>query len=359
MLNHLGEKRKVREMFPLTVNPRSVRATDFPTNGTQEEQWCFLVNYALLAPSEYNTQPWLFRVHDNSLELSVDSTRSVPVVDPEGRELLISCGAAICNLRLALRHFGYLARVESHLLKHYPDLIVRLSLGEKEPATSEEERLFAAIPLRHTNRSLYEDRPVPADTLERMKTLAGHEGAWLEVIQKAPVREAITDLIVAGDQQQWADRCFREELAQWIHPRETTSTDGLPGAVNAKGSIHEMTSPFIVRTFDLWKQEAARDRQLIAGAPVLLALGTFADTPEDWFSAGMATEQVLLEACASGLQTSFVKQPIEVPSLRGKLQQLLARQDYPQLLIRAGYAEKTTIDTPRRCVQDVLIQEEK
>ena len=79
---------------------------------------------------------------------------------------------------------------------------------------------------------------------------------------------------------------------------------------------HRLSHNLGVRTFDLWREEAARDRQLAAGAPLLAVLGTFNDTPGDWFLAGRAAEHVLLEACASGLQTSFVNQPIEVPSLR-------------------------------------------
>src|SRR5581483_7146522 len=136
----------------------------------------------------------------------------------------------------------------------------------------------------------------------------------------------------AGDRRQWADKRFRRELATWVHPRKGGNADGLPGDVRAKGSLGEMTDPFFIRTFDLWREEAARDRQLAAGAPLLAVLGTFNDTPGDWFMAGMAVERILLEACASGLQTSFVNQPIEVPSLRSWLCRALGRRDFPQMV---------------------------
>src|SRR5260370_31488477 len=105
-------REKEQEMFPLTTNPRTSVETDFPATGTPAEQWCFLLNYALLAPSEYNTQPWMFRVQGNSVELSADYSRRLPVVDPEDRELLISCGASCYNLRLAARHFGFQSTME-------------------------------------------------------------------------------------------------------------------------------------------------------------------------------------------------------------------------------------------------------
>ncbi len=342
-------------MVLLTANPRNINEADFPTEGTPEEQWLFLLNYALLAPSEYNTQPWRFRVQGDIVELCMDPSRRLPVVDPEDREMLISCGAACLNLRLAARHFGYLAWMESFILNEQPEILVRLGLGTRQEVTEEDERLFAAIPRRHTNRSVYEARSVPEKVLAHLQHEAGREGTWLHLVQDEETRQSITRLIVAGDREQWADKRFRHELAEWVHPRGAESADGLPGSAQAKGSIRQMTSPFVVRTFDLWREEAARNRQFTAGAPVLAVLGTFSDTRADWFNAGKALERVLLRACASSLQTSFVNQPIEVPSLRTWLRQILGRDDFPHLIIRMGYG-KPSITTPRRCVQDVLLK---
>jgi len=342
-------------MVSLTANPRNINEADFPAAGTPEEQWLFLLNYALLAPSEYNTQPWRFRVQGETVELSLDSSRCLSVVDPENREMLISCGAACLNLRLAARHFGYLAWMESFILNDQPEILVRLGLGTREATTAEDERLFQAIPLRHTNRSVYDERSVAESVLTQLQREAGREGTWLHLVQDDETRQAITRLIVAGDREQWADKRFRHELAEWVHPRGEESADGLPGSAQAKGSIRQMTSPFVVRTFDLWREEAARDRQLTAGAPVLAVLGTFSDHRADWFNAGKALERVLLGACSSGLQTSFVNQPIEVPSLRTWLRQILGRDDFPHLVIRMGYGEPSVL-TPRRCVQDVLLE---
>ncbi|MBO0784056.1 MAG: hypothetical protein J2P37_35060, partial [Ktedonobacteraceae bacterium] len=82
-----------------SMNPLTISEEDFPKTGTPGEQLRFLLNYALLAPSEYNTQPWLFRVKENVIELYADTSRRLPVVDPDGREMIISCGAACYNLR--------------------------------------------------------------------------------------------------------------------------------------------------------------------------------------------------------------------------------------------------------------------
>ena len=342
-------------MLPLTTDPRTIVEADFPATGTPVQHWCFLLNYALLAPSEYNTQPWKFRVHESGVDLCADYSRRLPIVDPEDRELLISCGAACLNLRLAARHFGYEVRLEYGALDNRPELLARLHFEAKEPATPEEDRLFAAIARRQSNRSYYQDQGVPEAVLDTLQALARQEGTWLQLVQEPRARKAVADLIVAGDRRQWADLRFRHELAEWVHPRAAGNGDGLPASVHAKGSFREISSSFVVRTFDLWRAEAAKDRQLVAGAPVLAVLGTFADTPTDWFMAGMAVERVLLEVCASGLQSSFVNQPIEVASLRSWLKQALECSDFPQLVLRIGYAAPAPF-TPRRCVQEVLVK---
>lgn len=128
--------------------------------------------------------------------------------------MLISCGAACLNLRLAARHFGYLVWMESFILNEQPEILVRLGLGTRQEVTEEDERLFAAIPLRHTNRSVCEERNLPEKVLTQLQHEAGRGGTWLQLVQDEPTRQAITQLIVAGDREQWADKRFRHELAE-------------------------------------------------------------------------------------------------------------------------------------------------
>lgn len=345
-------------MMLLTADPRTVIEADFPAAGTPAEQWRFLLNYAVLAPSEYNTQPWLFSIRGESLELFADYTRRLPVVDPEDRELLIGCSAACLNLRLAVRHFGTRETLECFFTDQAkPTLLVRFGFGAKWTPTDEENWLFSAILRRHTNRSLFETRAIPQSVLDRMQALAGLEGAWLHPVQDESTRKAIADLILEGDWQQWTQRNFREELAPWLHFGDTDAVDGLPGSARPRGSAQGTDNPLVARTFDLWseKAEEGRDQHLAAGAPVLAVLGTYTDTPGDWFAAGMAAERVLLEACASGLQASFVNQPIEIPLLRTRLCHVLERRDFPQLVLRIGYGDPAP-STPRRSVRDVLLE---
>ncbi len=75
------------------------------------DQVDYLLATAARAPSVHNTQPWRFRVGQYEIELFADQRRKLRV-DPAGREMLISCGAALFGLRLAVRSLGYLPVVE-------------------------------------------------------------------------------------------------------------------------------------------------------------------------------------------------------------------------------------------------------
>jgi hypothetical protein len=91
----------------------NVSESQFPKDGTKTKQLKFLLNYAILAPSSHNTQPWLFKITgDNTVELYADRTRALALVDPTDRALTISCGAALSHLQIAIRHFGYAYKVE-------------------------------------------------------------------------------------------------------------------------------------------------------------------------------------------------------------------------------------------------------
>jgi nitroreductase family protein len=341
-------------MFDLRANPWTVLEADFPITGTPAEQLHFLLSYAVLAPSEYNTQPWLFKVTNRTIELYTDRSRRLPRLDPDDRELTISCGAACLNLRLALRHFGYADEVNFHFQQDTPDLLARVSLGRRRRATREEHELFHAILRRRTNRQAFEDRAVPPTLLSTLKEIAGREGVWFQVVRGEEARQAVANLIATGDRVQWADKQFRQELAQWVRPRGLESHDGLPGYAHAKGTFASSVSPFVVRTFNMGDGEAARGRQLAAGSPVLAVLGTFGDSRSDWFSTGQAVEKVILGARAEGIWASFVNQPIEVPSLRTTLCEILGRPGFPQIVLRMGYGPEVA-PTPRRSVSEVLL----
>src|SRR5918994_1571443 len=149
----------------------NVSESQFPKDRIKTEQLKFLLNYAILAPSSHNTQPWLFKIKgDNIIELYADRTRGLPLVDPVDRALIISCGAALSHLLIAIRHFGYAYKLELFPgSNNEKDLISRIIVADderKEP-NSEENALFESITKRRTNRLKFEDIELEGSLISR------------------------------------------------------------------------------------------------------------------------------------------------------------------------------------------------
>jgi len=336
------------------TSPWQIDEEAFPVEGNDDWKLAWLVRWAVLAPSGHNTQPWIFRVENETLELYADRTRALPVVDPEDRELTISCGAALFHLWLALRHFGHAGDVELQPEIGNVDLLARVRLGEVRQPRAEEELLFTQIRRRHTHRGPFDPRPLSPGLIAALQAAAAEEGAWLHVLEGEEIRGAVAGLIAEGDRLQWSNPDFRRELAAWTHPNHSRSQDGIPGYALGMSEAASLASPLLVRTFDLGQGRAARDRELAAGSPVLAVLGTDEEDTLAWLEAGEALARVLLRARRDGVWASFLNQPVEVPELRAELREVLGRSGHPQMILRLGTSETTPRPTPRRGVAEVL-----
>jgi nitroreductase len=314
-----------------------------------------VVKYAALAPSSHNSQPWAFRAADDALELFADRTRALPRVDPRDRALIISCGAALFHARIALRSFGYQDEVELFPDRRNRDLLAQMRPGDRHDPTAEERSLFHAIPRRRTYRFPFEPTPVAEPLVAELQHAAAEEDAWFRVLEGAAVRDVVANLVSQGDRIQMADPGIRRELAAWTRSNTSRATDGIPGYVLGFGAVKAAAGPLVLRAFDVGKGQAARDRNLALGSPLLAVLGSFADSPYDWLVTGQALGRVLLRARVDGVFASFLNQPIEVPTLRAQLQVITGAHHFPQLLLRMGYATGETRATPRRRLADVLM----
>lgn len=308
-------------------------------------QW---LDCAARAPSSHNTQPWRFRVGPDFVELLADRRRSLRVVDPEDRELVISCGASLLHLCVAAAHGGAGADVTLLPRPADPDClaIVRWNVV---PPDAELGALFAAIAGRRTYRRRFAAAEVPTGAQRALAAAAAAHGAWLHVVTGDAERRAVASLVAEGDTTQWRDPAFRRELAAWLHP--ATAGDGLvvPGLVAP-------LAQFVVRTFDIGRRVAAKDHGLAQGSPLLVVLGTAGDGPRDWLEAGQSLARLLLVAGTHGLQASYLNQPVEVPALRDKLRARCGRLGHPQLLLRLGVPQGSVAPAPRRPLHEVVEQ---
>lgn len=330
---------------------------EFPVRGLPIEKLAYFLRYAILAPSSHNSQPWRFRLTDDAVELLADRSRALPVVDPDDRELTMSCGAALLTLRAVIRHHGFLPEVELFPDEGDPDLLARIRLGDPRPPARADRLLFWAISARQTTRTAFSERPVPDELIAELRLAVEEEGAQLRILEFDEERGQLADLVAEGDKRQFGDGSFRRELAAWMHGSRHRSQDGMPVAsLDIPGPIQPI-APLVIRTFDVGKGAAAHDRKIADGSPVLAVLGTAGDEPRDWLVAGQALGRLLLRAAQDGISASFLNQPIEVAELRAPVSQL-AQVGVPQLVLRMGYGRPVK-PTPRRPLRDVVQLDEE
>ena len=305
------------------------------------------VRSATAAPSLHNSQPWLFHIGDDRVDVYADRRRQLEVLDPAGRELLISVGAAVFTLRLAMQHQGYRPELSPFPDHAEPDLVAQVVAGPPAAPTRDVDRLAAAIAHRHTNRWPFARSVVSMDAIEHLTGAAGREGATLSVATAAS-RNAILTLSQSADRLLRSKGGYRAELARWTGPRAGLH-DGVPAAAIGPWDALE-TMP--VRDFGLLQPQLRRATEHFEPYPTIMVLATDGDSPEDWVRAGQALQRVLLTATWLQLATTPISQPVEIPAIRELLSDIhLGR--WAQMVLRVGYGRPTAA-TPRRPLADVL-----
>ncbi|MFM0136276.1 Acg family FMN-binding oxidoreductase [Caballeronia grimmiae] len=332
----------------------NIKETDLPPLADGAAKLRFALHYAALAPSNHNTQPWRFLADGTSVMLRADRTRALAVVDPHHRELIIGCGAALFNLRVALERFGLGYKITLLPDQLDADLLAHVRVVHEGKNGFGIAALFDAITRRVTTREAFDPAPVPADMQDALVGAAIAEGVNAVSITGTPGRERIAELVARADHLQFRDARFRRELVRWIDPPRRG--DGMPAYASGVSALLDFASPIAssaIRTFDLGKGAAAARCRLVEHSPMLLCIGTVEDNPSAWLAVGQALERVLLTAVRLGLSVSYLNQPIEVDELRDALRLEAAIDAFPQVLLRLGKGPSSA-HTPRRSMSEMV-----
>ncbi|MET0134715.1 MAG: NAD(P)H nitroreductase [Kibdelosporangium sp.] len=309
---------------------------------------------AIRAPSVHNSQPWRWRVGDSSLHLYADWSRHLTATDPDGRDLVVSCGASLHHLRVALAALGWGTRVHRIPNPGDPDHLAAVELYEREPV-ADDIPLAAAIPRRHTDRRLYSSWPVPDLLLEQLAKHATEEGSVLRSATDPAIRLRLASAIAEADRLQARDPDYLSELVEWSG-RHCGATDGVPAGVTPL--VYEGYGDLAMRRFAGAGLAQPKGAYADPDAGALVVLGTAADDLPSRLRAGEAASAVLLRATSFGLATCPLTQPLEVPSIREELRmQVLDGALFPQLVLRIGWAHISASPLPptaRRPVAEIF-----
>jgi hypothetical protein len=305
---------------------------------TAEEIARHVVARAVWAPSVNNTQPWRFTAGENQISLHADTGRQLRVADPDGREMMISCGAALFTVRLALRELGYVPQARVLPEPDAPALVARVSWGQRVPADEFERLLSRQVRSRRTHRGGFDLEPLPQDLLAALRGAAAREGAALRIVADDGRRAALAAAVQTAERELRMDVRRAAELARWTPAPGSACSDGVPATSYPARAEH--TEPYFPgRDFAHghgWGLPPLSTAASVRSAGVVGLLTTDADRPADWVHAGQALQRILLTASAGGAAVALHSQPFELPLLREFVRTRLSDGAYPHLMLRIG-----------------------
>ncbi|GIH21754.1 NAD(P)H nitroreductase [Acrocarpospora phusangensis] len=314
-----------------------------------------VVEAAAWAPSVHNSQPWSFALDEDEIILRADTDRRLRAADPEGRELLLSCGAALFNVRTAIRATGCEPLVRMLPDPDRPALVARVRIGPAGAVEEETKMLREEIPRRRTHRAGFIPRPVPPRLLDLLVKEAEREGARLTPVRSVGAVRVLAALTSAAQDVQAQDRSFSLEMIRWGRPPGSRHRDGVPA--DAYPQQARRTYPhFAQRDYARGQGWGDRgDQPMATQTGVVALLTTGGDTRADWIQAGQALQAVLLHASAYGVCAAFHTQLLEFRHLRDFVREELCSPEFPQMVMRLGYPVRHTRGV-RRTLPDVLEQ---
>ncbi|GAB3226265.1 Acg family FMN-binding oxidoreductase [Mycolicibacterium hippocampi] len=303
------------------------------------------------APSVHNSQPWQWRLGHDSLHLYANRELLLPHTDPDARDLMLSCGAALNHCVVALAALGWQTKVHRFPRPDESDHLAALQMHPYPPADLD-VALAAAIPRRRTDRRHYSPWPVPRGDVALMGARAARAGVTLRRVDDL---DGLKRVVNQAAFQHGTDKEYLAELATWSG--RYASTAGVP-AKSVPGS--DGTGPIPTRTFAGGVLEQVPNTDPEDEHAVVVALGTVDDEPLSRLRAGEATSIVLLTATALGLASCPITEPLEIAATREVLRSdVFGAEGHPQMLLRIGWAPVNADPlpaTPRRALSDVVVR---
>ncbi|MGV9861301.1 Acg family FMN-binding oxidoreductase [Rhodococcus koreensis] len=306
------------------------------------------VDLACRAPSVHNSQPWQWTYSDGRLDLHTDRGRLLASTDPKGRQLVVSCGAALHHLETALTALRWTADIE-----RLPDglrsgHLATIRFQHDAHPRSHDFDLLSAIRHRYSDRRPFGPLSVKTPLPRTQPDVVRAPGVHLTVLppEARATLAAATEITAAARRY---DTAYHTELHWWAG--HSIPSGGIPP--NALATAENLSRVDIGRGFPAGRDNDSAEE---IDRSTVLVVSTDADWRPDWLRAGEALSAVLLEATVEGLATCPLTHMTELRQSRELIRELLPDRGFPQALIRLGVTDRklTPRQTPRRPTDSVL-----
>jgi len=339
-----------------------------------------LVRAGILAASPHNTQPWLFRVQGNTIDVLAHTSRNTGALDPYLRELHIGLGCALENICVAAPTAGFAATIEpvdgtlgSQSAALAPQ---RVATVHCSPASLAAHPLYSSLPNRHTNRTPYLMRALPDLFLQQLLALSqSRPDTKVFLFTASDERKQVVDLVSLCDATVYADKAVGEGTVPWERVFKWKDVEqqrdgitlpdyGVPHATAAL--LYSLPKPLELAVMSRTDKDSYP--KLLAASP-LFGIIAVRDryAVAQCLEAGRLWEHAHLLATAQGIAARPINEAVELIDIENaegrprvtepKLAALTGDSSWqPTFMFRMGYAAKAAPASPRRGLEMVLQQ---
>lgn len=323
----------------------------YPTSGSLEDKVRFWLQYAVLAPSAHNNQPWQVTISDHVVTLRPDMSL---VSSGTPRLTVISLGAFVENFAEAAAHFGY--SVEIRPLPHATNLKTLAIQMHIADGVDADQHSFSGITKRHTNRGEYNPEPLPATVMDQLCAVPAERGVSIHFLTDEGSREQIAKMAGQGMRIAVSLPPLRRELARFVNWKREGSDIGMYVEAMVRDPAEAETGEdFILHKIDI-PGEARFTYEKFRTAPLHVVVSTAADNGQAWLNAGRSIQRLLNKAAELGLSHCIAAAPTEVPPFLPRVRHILKTDERPQLTLRLGSPldPSFTHHSPRRSVSSIV-----
>ncbi|ALJ06298.1 hypothetical protein APS56_14650 [Pseudalgibacter alginicilyticus] len=316
-----------------------------------------LINYASKAPSSHNSQPWIFKVKEHSIEIHPDKNGALPIVDPDNRELYISLGCATENICLVSPYFNYNTELEIITTSNdYTFIKIRF----KETSKNNNTTILNLINNRQSNRSIYTGKHISDTSIKTLESILTSLNINTYYFKNGtPEFKMITDYILKGNTIQMRDSKFKAELLSWIrfNNYEIKNTqNGLTYKVMGAPQTPRFIGKMVVKSFLTPSKQNKNDIEKINSSSHYILFTTKHNTVTEWIKLGRHLQHILLKLTELDIACAYMNPPCEIHSLSEELKNSIPiiKQEYPTLILRIGYANKVPY-SPRKSINKIIV----
>lgn len=334
----------------------NINPDDFFKCKTKKEEILFLLNFAILAPSSHNSQPWLFSIEESLISVYVNSNKKLKVGDKENRLLFISLGCVIKNILVAADFFGFTFSVNYFPDVRDSDIVATILLDKTRTKIVNNEHIIFSILKRSVNRNKYTNEIPPSILFKKITSFDIPEKIKVNVITDKLVKDRISDLVVDSSVLLMEDKNFRAELQPYVKNNFTKSKTGIPAFGMGIPGFISFFIPILIKYINLDKLSRSSNLNLLKNfTPVFLIISTKNDTKVDWIKSGELYQEIALLCENYGIKTSILGAPVLIENCYKSIQAELHTDFRPQVFLRMGYPIKKYFrHSPRLSVSDVL-----